>query len=73
MKFCTCKYPKEVEVLHEIKTYTLEGGTHTSFMIFECQLCHEPVFFPHENFEIAIEQGTEETKKIIIDLIGERI
>jgi hypothetical protein len=42
-------------------------------MIFECQLCHEPVFFPHENFELAIEQGTEETKKIIIDLIGEKI
>lgn len=46
----------------------LTGGRYTSFMLLQCDKCPEKTGFPTDNLTLAIEEGTEETRKQLIEL-----
>lgn len=45
----------------------LSGGRHTSFMLLECK-CGDKLAFPSDNFNLALNEGTDETKKFLKNL-----
>lgn len=57
------RYDGEAE---EIKV-ALIGGMHTSFMLLKCK-CGAKVPFPEDNFNLALNYGTEETMKLLESL-----
>jgi len=46
----------------------LTGGRHTCFVLLRCEKCLDKSGFPSDNLRIAIEKGTEETKKQLKEL-----
>lgn len=50
----------------EIKV-NLVGGCHTRFMILKCK-CGNKVAFPQNNFELALNHGTDETLQLLASL-----
>ena len=42
----------------------LNGGRHTSFVVFKCT-CGNKIVFPEDNFDLAVLEGTESTLKLI--------
>ena len=47
----------------EIKVDLL-GGRHTSFVLLHCD-CGHPFAFPPPNLDLALAEGTEETKRYL--------
>lgn len=45
----------------------LTHGRHTSFIVMECR-CKDKLAFPSDNFNIALNEGTEETKEFLKSL-----
>lgn len=62
------KHSYDITRAKEIKV-PLAGGNyrHTSFMLLECE-CGKKICFPDDNFRLAINEGTEQTKKYLESL-----
>lgn len=69
-KLCECS--GEIEMLNtkEVEYFPLVGGYHTAFLVGKCSLCDGLAGFPHSNLEIAVEEGTEEGKRILRENFG---
>lgn len=68
IKICKCletKSSHKVERVFHFDRYVLEGGGFTSFMVFQCCDCGAFGGFPPSNFEIALKEGTAETKTML--------
>ncbi len=55
------------DVLGKLDMVALEDGGFTTFWLMRCQ-CDRIVGHPDENYRLALEYGTEETKKKIREL-----
>ncbi len=60
------KHRYDIPSAEEIKV-GLIGGRHTSFMLLKCK-CGNKLAFPEDNFKLALDYGTEETKKFLVSL-----
>lgn len=69
MALCNCKNRKEVVPYEIMKNYSLQNDCYTSFMIFQCGKCEKFIPFPRENFDLALKEGTEETKLKLYEYI----
>lgn len=67
-KLCHCNNPTSTP-FEKMGRYELKDNKHTSFMVTICQTCNKPIFFPHDNFILAIDEGTEETLEKIAQII----
>lgn len=45
----------------------LIGGHHTSFLLLKCR-CGDKLAFPEDNFKLALDYGTGETKKFLSEV-----
>ncbi len=71
MALCTCNSLKHsVITIGNWEGCPLQGGGHTNFMILKCKKCNGILGFPNENLKIALENGTEETKVKLAEIIG---
>jgi len=71
MALCKCELPKQVRIIGFWDACALEGKAHTNFCIKRCEGCGGICGFPQTNFEIALKDGTPETKKKLAEIIGE--
>ena len=62
MKLCECELPKEVRVIPAPERWPLINGGYTTFYLQQCLGCGGICGFPQQNFEIALEKGSEITK-----------
>lgn len=69
---CQCKGRRNVQIIGEWEHCPLQDGYHTAFTIYRCNSCGLLRGFPHENLQIAMDRGTDETKHILADYIKKR-
>jgi len=68
---CQCKSKsREVKQIGSWDHCPLEGNGHTSFVVFRCSNCGGVDGFPSENLDIALREGTLETKKKLDEIIN---
>ena len=68
MKLCKCDPPKKVKIIPTSEHWPLIGSGYTTFYLQQCLECGGVCGFPQENFEIALEKGTEITKRKLANL-----
>ncbi|KKN32643.1 hypothetical protein LCGC14_0811660 [marine sediment metagenome] len=71
MAICICKDPRRLKRISEWIRCPLQGGGHTKFLINECSGCDGIVFFPDDNYKLAMDKGTDYTKKLLNEIIKE--
>lgn len=73
MPLCTCNDNENHKhrLLMKWEYCPLEKEKHTSFIIFFCFNCNGISAFPNDNFELALEEGTKKTKKILKAIVDE--
>lgn len=76
MALCNCKISKrwaftknKVTQIGNWDGCPLDDG-HTNFMVFRCSRCKGIIGFPATNLNLALENGTLETKKKLAEIIG---
>jgi hypothetical protein len=59
MTLCECKTidDRKLTVLRRIDEAAMSDGSHTSFYLLECDICHGLWGFPQENFILALDHG----------------
>ncbi len=67
---CDCKGDIQMMNTKEAEYFPLNGGYHTAFLVGECEHCGGLAGFPHSNLELAVQDGTEEGKKILQENFG---
>lgn len=68
IKLCKCletKSSHQVKRIFHFDRYVLEGDAFTSFSVFQCCDCGGFCGSPPRNFEIALNEGTVETKTML--------
>jgi len=65
---CSCDYPNYIEEIGYWDGCPLEGG-HTAFAVNKCKNCGGVSGFPQYNFELALKEGTRETKEKLRQII----
>lgn len=71
MGFCKCEGPRLFEQIGSWNGCPLEGGGHTQFYVEKCLDCGGICGFPQSNFDLALKEGTEETKSTLSRLADE--
>lgn len=71
MALCKCDLPKQIEQVGSWDGCSLEGDAHTQFSVQRCKGCGGICGFPQYNFELALKEGTPETKKKLAEIINE--
>jgi hypothetical protein len=66
---CKCKKPGTVKIIGRWNHCQLEDGGYKGFVVFRCMVCGEVNEFPADNFKLGPEEGTEETKKRLEEMI----
>jgi hypothetical protein len=56
---CKCTQQRGLERFATSNKFDLNGGRYTSFQVFKCLSCNKATFFPTENGELALKEGTE--------------
>lgn len=67
---CECKSSRQVEQIGSWDGCPLKGG-HTQFYVQRCRTCGGVSGFPSANFELALKDGTDETKATLAQIIDE--
>ncbi|GAH30948.1 unnamed protein product [marine sediment metagenome] len=69
MALCKCTGARNVKLMSLLNRWPLEGDAHTEFFVNVCLICGGVSGFPKENFDLALETGTIETKETLNDII----
>ena len=69
MALCKCTGSRNVRLISLLNRWPLEGDAHTKFFVDVCLECGGVCGFPKENFELALKNGTTETKEALADII----
>ena len=67
-KLCECSGDITTRNNKECEYFPLQNGYHTSFSVGECIHCGGLRGFPHYNLQLAVNEGTEESKSILKQL-----
>ena len=62
---CNCMGERDSEMLAQLNYVPLIDNKHTSLRILKCKKCDGIRGFPHENLEIAMRDGTRQTKEFL--------
>lgn len=68
MEWCKCTGSRKTVNLGKWDRCELEEGRHTQFFLERCKVCDGLCGFPQTNFELALEEGTVETKKLLKEM-----
>lgn len=71
MALCKCDLPKQIKQIGSWDGCPLEGDAHTQFFVEKCKGCGGICGFPQSNFDLALKDGTPETKKKLAEIINE--
>lgn len=71
MALCDCKIGRrKTTIIGSWDGCPLNGG-HTNFRVLRCDKCKGIVGFPAFNLNIALENGTPETKKKLAEILNQ--
>lgn len=62
---CTSTVHPAITAVTDYETYNLNGGSHTGFVLFRCSACLGVFGFPDSNLDLALTEGTDETKEFL--------
>ena len=66
---CKCDSGNGVEQIGKWDGCPLDGGGHTAFIVERCLNCGGVCGFPQSNFELALKDGTPETKQKLAAIV----
>lgn len=69
MKKCKCDCDRQVTEIGYWERCPLENGGHTEFAVQRCSVCGGICGFPDENLQIALDDGTPETKSKLAEVM----
>ncbi|GAH78312.1 unnamed protein product [marine sediment metagenome] len=69
MALCKGVGSRRVKLISLLNRWPLKDDAHTEFFVDVCLDCGGVCGFPQENFDLALETGTIETKETLNDII----
>ena len=71
LKRCVCRHDRKVKELGTWEGCPLENGGHTMFITQQCMNCGGLCGFPDFNLQLALDEGTPQTKETLRKLMEE--